>query len=208
MITLTDDHRDALSEMINISFGRSMASLAELLGVFIHISVPQVSVIEADKIIEFLEESFDASEEISLIQQVFRGDFFGEAALALSADSCTNLVSMLTEEIGFAPQMETDKLELEALLEVGNIVIGACLGRFAELLGTVLTFDPPEIFWDRLSADRIRDRITARGDEVLRIHAKFDLKDRKAEGYLFVFLSHQCMAWLFSETDKFMAELF
>ena len=208
MISLSDDRREALAELINISFGKSMASLAELLGTFVQISVPQVSVIEADKIVEFLEESFCQTEEISLIQQVFRGDFFGEAALALSSESCRNIVSMLTEESGYAPDMSADSLELEALLEIGNIVIGACLGRFAELVGTVLTFDPPEIFWDRLSAGRIRERIVARGDQVLRIHAKFDLKDKAAEGYLFIFLSHRCMTWLFAEVDKFMAELF
>jgi chemotaxis protein CheC len=207
MIELTADREDALGEMINISFGRSMASLADLLGVFINMSVPGVSVIEAGKIIGFLEEVFSSSDEISLIQQVFRGDFFGEAALALSSDSSINLVHMLSEDSGFSPQMEPDKLEMEALLEIGNIVTGACLGRLAEILGTRLTFDPPEIFWDRLNADRLRERVTARGDEVLLIHAKFDLEKTAAEGYLFIFLSRKCMEWLFSGVDRFIEEM-
>lgn len=63
--------------------------------------------------------------------------------MALPGLAGRELVVMLGEDSGFQPALEMGQLEMEALLEVGNVVIGACLGQFAELLETSLTYTTP-----------------------------------------------------------------
>ena len=146
MSLLTADQRAALTELVNISFGRSMAALSDLLGVFINLSVPEVRITRAGQVLDYLESVFGEDRQLTLVQQTFNGDFFGEAALTLPHQSGATLVQMLDEQSGFRPAMEPDALEMEVLLEVGNIVIGACLSQFAQMLNTQLSFDPPAGF--------------------------------------------------------------
>jgi chemotaxis protein CheC len=207
MTQLTEIQREALKEIINISFGRSVASLAEFLGVFIEMSVPDVQVIRADKIVDFLEQAYEDQGPIHLVQQTFHGEFFGETVLALSAGSSMNLVNMLAKQSGFSPEMAGDKLELEVILEVGNIVMGSCLGRFAELLETSLSFDPPEIFLHKISVGSFRNQISTKNDDALLIHTSFQLEQQEAAGYIFTFLSAECLQWLLNSVDEFLQKM-
>ena len=204
---LNPNQRDALKEMINISFGRSVASLADFLGVFIQMNVPDVQLVKAEDMSRFLEDFFGPSAEIHLVQQTFHGEFFGEAVLALSAYSSASLVKTLTRQSGFSPEITGDRLELEVLLEVANIVMGSCLGRFAELLNTSLAFDPPELFLHRLEICKFRERVTTKKDDALLIHTQFQLDDSEAQGYIFAFLSTECLLWLLSSVDDFLKDL-
>ena len=204
MTLLNADQRSALTELVNISFGRSMASLSDLLGVFINLSVPEVRITSADQVLDYLESIFGEDFQLTLVQQTFSGDFFGEAALTLPHRSGATLVQMLDEQSGFRPAMEPDALEMEVLLEVGNIVIGACLSQFAQMLNTQLSFDPPQIFWENLNTNRFKHQLNTSLDEVILIHTYFDLEDRRASGYLMIFLDKECIGWLLKALDTFL----
>lgn len=204
---LTADRRDALQEMINISFGQSMASLAELLNVFIELSVPDVQLIASRELVSFLRTASQGQETVCLVQQTFRGSFFGEALLVLPADSSRELVTMLAEDSGFSPELEIGTLELEVLLEVGNVVVGACLGKFAELLDTLLSFNPPTVLIERLDSSSFANLAHARGETALSIKTFFQVEERQLTGYLFIFLPEECLSWLFREVDLFLESL-
>ena len=207
MTHLSATQRETLKEMINISFGRSVASLADFLGVFIQMNVPDVQLVRADNISDFLEESFGDYGEIHLVQQTFHGEFFGETVLALSAYSSASLVKTLTKQSGFTPDIAGDQLEMEVLLEVGNIVMGSCLGQFAEILNTSLSFDPPELFLHRVEISEFRERVKTKNDDALLIHTQFNLEDEEAQGYIFTFLSTECLIWLLKSVDHFLDDM-
>lgn len=204
MTALSDDRREALQEIINIGFGRSMAALADLLGVHIQLSVPDISTIEGSQIFDFILASLNGTEEVSLVRQTFRGDFFGEAVLALSGRAGRELVVMLSEDSGFAPALEMGQLELEALLEVGNVVVGACLGQFAELLETSLSFNPPVVLMDSIHSLQTREVLSARPGEALLIRTTFRVNERAVTGYLLIFLPADCLEWVYREVDRFL----
>ena len=69
MIELTDERRDALTELLNIGFGRSIASLAEMLGIYIKISVPSIRVVSPDETADILSAADEGQTEVTLIQQ-------------------------------------------------------------------------------------------------------------------------------------------
>lgn len=200
---LNEDRRDALQEIINISFGRSVASLAQLLGVFIQLSIPDVRVVQPSQVLDFLVSNMEGEDRVSLVQQAFRGQFFGEALLALPHRSGKSLIAML-QEGGFAPEMEMDQLEMEALLEIGNIVMGACLGQLAHLLHTTLAFNPPQVSVEQLNSERFRSTIADREGRVLLIQTNFRVKEREVVGFLFIFFHEDGLDWVFRSVDQFL----
>jgi chemotaxis protein CheC len=205
---LSADRREALQELINIGFGRSAAALAELLGAYIVLSVPEVELVRSSDLMDMLFPALDVDDEVSLVKQSFQGDFLGEAVLALSSGSAKGLVMMLTEQAGFQPDMELGQLEIEALLEVGNLVIGACLGQFADLLHTTLTFNPPVIQVERYGSLKKLDEDTSHPGQALLIKTQFKMSERQATGFLLIFLLPDRLDWLFREVDNFMEQAF
>ncbi len=201
---LSDIRRQAIEELINISFGQAVASLAEVLGGRLELGVPKVQVVSPLEVINILSASIQEKDEVSLVQQAFSGDFFGEAVLALPGRAGENLMYLVTEDGGFSPDMEVDKLRLEVILEVSNIVIGACLGQFSSLLETTISYKPPNVFLYQITSDRFREHIRAKGSEALLIYTKFTQKEREVTGYLFFFLSDQCLDWVYREVDRFL----
>ena len=67
MNTLTEERRDALTELLNIGFGRSIASMADLVGFFIQISVPSVRIVHPHDIVDVLQQSDVDRDEVTLI---------------------------------------------------------------------------------------------------------------------------------------------
>ena len=206
MIELTEERSGALSELINIGFGLSMGSLADILGIFIELSVPRVQMVRSHELIYVLMDSVSGNDEVTLINQNFRGEFFGEAVLALPKKASQTLADILDKTCGFRPEMEIDKLEMEALLELGNVVIGACLGKFAELLETSISFSPPRIFLDNVSLERFKSKTTVSDRMVLVIHTNFNLEEKEVSGCLLIFLDENCLEWLFSAIDSFLEQ--
>ncbi len=207
MIDLTEDRRDALAELLNIGFGRSMASLADLLGIYIQLSVPSIHVLHPHEIVDVFSESEVGKSEVTLIEQTFRGEFNGEAVLVLPGQASQTMARMLEADCGFNPDMEADKLHLEALLELGNIVIGACLGKFAEILDCTLSFNPPQIFLDSVRLDRMRQMIPLPDFGALLVLTSFRLEKEEVTGYMFIFIGHDGMESLFRAVDRFLEEL-
>lgn len=201
---LTPDRREALQEMINIGFGRSIASLAELLNVHINLSVPDVQVISPRDLLDLLTGAFPGRQDLCLVHQAFRGQFFGEAVLVLPGGAGRELMAMLGEEAGFQPDLEMGKLEMEALLEIGNLVMGACLGQFADLLQTTLSFNPPALVVETASSHHYLGEMSTQPGEALLIKTNFLVELREVMGYLLIFLHQDCLDWLFQEVDAFL----
>ena len=207
MIALTEERRDALTELLNIGFGRSIASMADLVGFYIQISVPSVRIIQPHDIVDVLLQSNVDRGEVTLIQQAFRGEFSGEAVLALPGKAGWALTRMLDIDCGFHPDMAPDKLQLEVLLELGNIVIGACLGKFAEILDCTLSFNPPQVFLDNVHLDRFKQAVSLPEGGALLVLTSFRLEREEVTGYMFIFIGSDCQGSLFRAVDRFLSDL-
>jgi chemotaxis protein CheC len=75
------------------------------------------------------------------------------------------------------------------LIEVGNIVLNACLGVFGNLLQVQVTFAVPRMHVQ--SVDRVLGSITVDEEELrygLMIQTKFSLRSSKVSGYLVIVL--------------------
>ncbi|HKP86746.1 MAG TPA: chemotaxis protein CheC, partial [Blastocatellia bacterium] len=143
---LTERQNDALSELINIAFSRTAASLSELTGHRVVLEVPKVDIYPVIELSARLSKFLPA--ELASVHQVFTGSLTGDALLLLSYDGAITLTDLLTEE--YVHSRRLDESAREVLTEVGNILLNACLGMFGNLLQVRISFSVPRLHLETL----------------------------------------------------------
>lgn len=207
MESLTETRQAFLEEMLNISFGRAAASLAERLNVFVTLDVPNANEIEQAEISNLLEQRVGLEHDIIVVQQVFSGDFKGEVLLVIGADLVKQAVSIMSEKGGFAPDLPAAELETEIVLEIGNILIGACMGQFSGLLSKCVRYETPDVLLDKVSIDNLRFTNHNSDKKALVVMTKFHLGDKALSGYLFILLDQRWFDALYLAVDQFIEQL-
>src|SRR5262245_41904579 len=115
---LTARQKDSLSEVINIAFARTAASLSELSGHRVLLDPPGVDVLPIDEVPSALRQFI--KQEVVSVHQIFSGPVAGDAFLMLDYDGAVTLTDLLCE---YRADSETlDASAREALTEVGNIL--------------------------------------------------------------------------------------
>jgi chemotaxis protein CheC len=145
-MNLNDVQRDALTELINIGFGRAANALSMLAGNRVVLQAPQVGVYPVAE----LENALDMLNhgEITSIHQVFSGTLCGNAMLLLDNISATTLVDLMNGGEGTPHEM--DENDREALIETGNILLNSFIGSFGNLLSVHVSFAVPSLRLDSL----------------------------------------------------------
>jgi chemotaxis protein CheC len=184
-VNLTVAQRDALTELINIGFGRAAAALSKLTGHRVQLEVPQITMCPVEEIADSLRPMLE--NEVATVHQIFLGPVDGDALLVLDQTSAAILKELLTSEP--ALPLEIDRSAREVLTEIGNIVLNACLGTFGNLLKVQVSFSVPHLTLDSL--EHVIGSITVDREGLryaLIIHSSFRLRNSSLTGYLVVVL--------------------
>jgi len=182
---LNEHQKDSLTELINIAFGRTAASLSQLTGNRVLLEVPEVAVHPISELAEALFSRIQR--DVATVHQIFSGSVAGDALLVLDYDGAMRLVNLLIDSA--VPVNRMDASEREVLMEVGNILLNACLGTFGNLLQVHLSFAVPRLHLESLSA--FLDSLQIGEDELryaLVVLTTFRLQGSAVEGYLVVVL--------------------
>src|SRR5262249_6091664 len=158
---LTEKQKDALGEVINIAFARAAASLSELSGHRVLLDAPGIDVIPIHEVSAALSKFIKA--EVVTVHQIFSGPVTGDALLLLADRGARTLTDLVCAPP--LPSIGLDEADREALTEVGNILLNACLGVFGNLLHVHVTFSMPRLYLENL--DKMLRSITI-GSEDLR----------------------------------------
>jgi chemotaxis protein CheC len=191
--------QDALTELINIGYGRAAAALSELTGRRIVLEVPKVAVFPIQKVTGALTEVMVG--EVASIHQVFSGPVSGNALLLLDHDAAVMLNALILDEETTGNRLHA--AAREALTEVGNIVLNACLGVFGNLLQVQVTFSVPRLRVE--SVEGVLNSISVRDEELqyaLMVHTRFHLRDSNVSGYLVIILGITSFSRLIAELEK------
>ena len=197
---LTLTQCDALTELINIGYGRAAGALSELTGYRIHLEVPRVAVHTlADLPLRLPEVS---SGEVASVTQGFSGPIAGSALLLLDEPSALFLSQLLIDEQS-APRT-FDATAREVITEVGNILLNACLGVFGNLLRVPITFAVPNLQVAGVTAvlDSVGREARQELDYGLMIHTRFLVKTNNFAGYMVIVLGLSSLERLLAELKK------
>lgn len=200
---LSDLHLDALAEVFSIGAGRAALSLSEIVGDEVRISVPSVQLVTAEEI---------SSATLSLnsgrfgaVNQRFSGPFNAEAVLLFTEDQALKIASdMVGSQMGIE---ELAEFEHEAMCELGNIILNACLSAMADVFNFTLESSLPD--YAVASADDILHRLKEGANQpyVMVLHIDLTIEKRHTSGNLVFLLSSASLSNLITHIDQFLGKL-
>lgn len=196
---LTDIQKDAITELINIGFSKSAASLSELTGYRILLGTPDVKVVPIEELAYLLSDI--VPDKIVTVHQIFSGPISGDAMLILNHRDSKKLVSLLLD--GKADESLTDSSIRDVLSEVGNILLNSCLGMFGNILNIRITFTVPQLQLETL--ENLIRTITIDNMEIsyaLMVSMDFQLRDKAINSYLVLVLGITSLEQLIAEIEK------
>jgi chemotaxis protein CheC len=184
-VKLAAVHEDALTELINIGFGRAAAALSKLTGHRVQLEVPEISMCPIEEMADYLRPL--VQNEVASVHQVFSGSVEGDALLVLDQNSAAILKELLTNEP--ALPLEIDRSAREVVTEIGNILLNACLGTFGNLLKVQVSFSVPHLSLESLEGIMSSVAVGRQGLRyALIVHAAFRLRDSSLTGYMVIVL--------------------
>jgi chemotaxis protein CheC len=177
MNTLSELHLDALSEVFNVGAGRAAASLSEIVGDEVLLSVPSVEIRKSSDL-DLSAISLD-SNRFGTVHQTFSGSFQAEALLLFTEEHALEIVrDMMGSQISLEDLAE---FEQEAMCELGNIILNACLSAMADMLNIPLDCSLPD--YTVATTEEIFRRVS--DDEkqpyVLLLHIDLAIEKRRSE---------------------------
>jgi len=184
-VTLSDDQKDAVTELVNIAFSRTAAALSDLTGNRVELTVPEVSAHPIADLLPALSRFVRG--DVATVHQIFGGPVSGDAFLLLDIDGATRLVELLTD--AGAPTGQMGASAREVLAEVGNILLNACLGVFGDLLQVRFTFAVPQLHLEALGS-MLSSLVIGRDElrHALLVGARFRVRASEVTGCLVLVL--------------------
>ena len=180
-----DDYElDALAELFNVGLHRAAASLSEITGQRILVDMPKLVVCPITEIERPLAALVGG--EIATVHQIFGGAVAGDAALLIERDKAALLAKLMTAGEA-ASGGRLDQSAREVLAEIGNIVLGACLSGFGDMLQLPVSFSVPRIHIESLKSVLGSLRIEATEPQFAIIAAtRFRLSELAVDGFMVV----------------------
>ena len=204
MSILNEIERDALTEIFNVGAGRAAQSLSEIVGDEVWLSVPSVEVLRSGAIDEQVLPRTRG--RFATVSQNFDGPFDAEAVLLFTEDRALSIVRDM-----MGSQMSLDELaefEREAMCELGNIILNACLSAMADMLEITLNSSLPQYLVS--SPDDISARLaSAQGDEsyVLVLHIDLVIEKHQTDGHLIFLLSSSSLHALVEHVQRYLGKI-
>jgi chemotaxis protein CheC len=183
-VTIDEFETDALAEMFNVGLHRAAASLSEITRQRISVDMPRLVICRIEEIEHRLAELVNG--EIATVHQMFTGAVAGDAVLLIEHDKAAALTKLMTDgEAAIGGRL--DQSAREVLAEVGNIVLGACLSGFGDMLRTPVSFSVPRIHIESLKSI-LGSLLVENGEVQFAVVAatQFRLSTLAVDGYLVV----------------------
>lgn len=162
---------DCYQEITNIGMGQAADLLAQMLGVFITLPVPNVNIIEVSEI--HMALSLAEDEKASAVCQGFIGrGIAGEAIILFDDASVENIAQLLN----FTGTID-DRISRELVMDVANILIGACLKGIGNQLNINFSQSHPSILGQHRKVSDMIKANAGRWKKTLAIEVNYTIPD-------------------------------
>jgi len=187
-LTLSADLRDCYQEIANVAMGRAGDLLARLLNVFVELPIPNVNFIEVSELRMALKD-VEANDSTSGICQGFiSAGISGEALLILNDSSFKDVASLMNY------QYEEDKgTELELLMDLANVLIGACLKGVSEQLDIDFSQGHPVILGQHRKISELIANNADKWKKTLAIEISYSIENYPIKCDLLLLFTEQSM---------------
>lgn len=190
----TEDKLDAYRELVNVAMGRAGENLAKLMGEFIDLPIPNVNLIETNELHMAIAE-INHNESVSAVSKGFmNAGIKGEALVIFNDTNAANIVELLRYDSSQASQ----ELELEALMDVSNILIGACLNALADQLNVHFSHSHPILLGRHQGLDALLNGSVSRWNKIMAVEIGYAIKSRDIRFDLLLLFPDEAMERIYS----------
>ena len=138
-IEISEMEKDALGEVMNISMGSAATAVSELLSAKVWITTPRVEIVKADNMIQY-----DRLEPAVCVKIEYVKGLSGNNLMILRQDDVQMILNQLMgQPLVVTPDFEFDELNISAVSEVMNQMMGASATALSDFLGLVVDISTP-----------------------------------------------------------------
>lgn len=203
MIELSELEQDALTEIFNIGVGRAADALYQMVGEQVPLSVPVVELTSQHR--ARTRHVDRGAGSVYAIRQTYSGEFTTDAILMFAQESSESLVRMMVGND--LPQDQVAEVTIDALSELGNIILNAVMSELASSLTMrlegslpeVSVVDPEDIF-----VQPVGHAASEAAAPVLALMIDFELSSQRAQGYLAFLLDTESAEKLISRLTRYV----
>lgn len=188
---MTLELRDVYQELANVAMGQAADLLARLLGQFVILPIPNVNVLEVSEL--HMALSAAAGEDtLSAVCQGFIGAGIAGEALVLFHDSSFADLAKLMRHEG-----PIDKaVELELLMDMSNVLIGAFLRGFGTQLDTPFHQGQPVVLGQHSAIDDLIRTNATRWRRTLAIEINYRIRDHRVQCDLLLLFTEESIRFM------------
>jgi len=176
-LQLSPLEEDLLTEMFNLGVGSASSSLSKMVNQEIKLSVPRV----VFDTIENVATAIGYDQFICGVTQEIKGPFNAQSMLLFPEEGSIEVVNKMLG--GHLPKEMLVDMQQEALSEIGNIVLNACIGSIAQMLGRTFEVDLPTYTLETAEHILLIDNRKSI-DTVMFIHIEMTLSESEITGYM------------------------
>ncbi|TCS43230.1 histidine kinase [Reinekea marinisedimentorum] len=196
---LDEELRDCFQELSNVAVGRAADLLARLLNTFVIMPIPVVNLLERAELSMALSSIEDA-ESVSAVCQGFTGSKIAGEALLIFNDASFTDMAELTHYTGEI----TKQIELELLMDISNILIGACLKGLAEQLDVRFSQGQPYLLGQHLNISELLKKNTTTWQRLLTIEIPYKLEGHQVNCDLLLLFTEDSLPVLRNKVSYLM----
>lgn len=164
---------DAYRELVNVAMGRAGENLARQLGEFIDLPIPNVNIIENNELHMAFAE-VNRNDSVSAVSKGFvSAGINGEALVIFNDTDFENIIELLNYD-----QLSAAPAQLEALMDISNILIGACLNALSDQLNVTFSHSSPIILGRNRELESLLANTKQRWNRIMAVEIGYGIKQR------------------------------
>lgn len=189
-LTLSPELRDCYQEISNVAMGRAGDLLARLLDVFVELPIPNVNFIEVSELRMALKDVESNESTSGICQGFISAGISGEALLILNDSSFKDVASLMNYQYE-----EDEGTELELLMDLANVLIGACLKGISEQLDIDFSQGHPVVLGQHRKISELIANNASKWKKTLAIEISYSIENYPIKcDLLLLFTEHSMLA--------------
>ncbi|MBF0369694.1 MAG: chemotaxis protein CheC [Magnetococcales bacterium] len=214
MLKLDEMEEDALKELFNLSLGRAASTLSEMVDAEVSISVPCLDWAAPKEVAKHLGSLAGAS--VGLVAMPYRFEFSSEEILPGMA-----VLLMRYQDVGHfldllygtpIPADMVDQVEVEAMEQVGDVLLYTCTSSLSAFLQSDIDSDPPrylkgepQSLLDHLPLTKTEESDLATTPDpeaqLLTLRVDFAIVEKEVTGSIMTWMDGRCVKGMVAELD-------
>jgi len=198
---LSAEMRDCYQEIANVAMGRAGDLLARLLNVFVELPIPNVNFIEVSELRMALRDVEVNQSTSGVCQGFISSGISGEALLILNDSSFKDVASLMNYQY-----QEDEGTELELLMDLANVLIGACLKGLSEQLDIDFSQGHPVVLGQHRKISELLANNTNSWKKTLAIEISYSIENYPIKCDLLLLFTEQSMKTLNNKLSYLLDE--